>query len=173
MKNIKYQTVNDRFIRTDITSQFIKEEIKRGADRSYIESLLTIEHWILTGNDRCTYDGLSIPYFSNSHPSQLAKKYHEAYRQIFIDNKGMETFLKEEEEKYKSQVKQQHELDAMNNYLKTKNDEIQKVKDDMLIKMKYDISNSDLFMFTTYKETIDKRFLELEKEHSILFKTNK
>lgn len=101
---VKYERVKDasvwgfRMVRTEITSQFIKDEIKKGKNQEYIDHLLTIEHWIITGDDRATYDGLSIPWFSPNHPSQLARRYPEAYEKILRDNKGDDGVKKKKEQ---------------------------------------------------------------------------
>lgn len=74
--------------KVNVLSPWLKEEVKRaGGINGYISCLLTIEHYITTGDDRATYDGLSIPWFSQHHPSQMIEQYKMEYKKIYNDLK--------------------------------------------------------------------------------------
>jgi hypothetical protein len=100
---VKYELIPDnsylgmRSIRTEVTSPYLRNEIKN-CDRKNkdqmkrIDHLRTIEHYILTGNDSMTYDGLNIPHFSPHHPSQLVEKYYQKeYKQMKLELLGSPT----------------------------------------------------------------------------------
>lgn len=79
-------------IKVNVLSPYIKEEMRKMPGTSLnqiVKTMLTLEHWITTGDDHVTFDGLNIPYFSDRHPSKLAKKYPAIYDKIYNDLKDL------------------------------------------------------------------------------------
>lgn len=89
------------FVRNEMSGQIASKRV----DGWYINDLLNLEHWILNGESRVTWNGLNIPYFSDDFPSQVQGRRPKQYRKIFIELKGQEAYKKFLAEKKKEHIK--------------------------------------------------------------------
>lgn len=76
--------VDSEFIRDEI----IKRDYANPEDRLYVEDLLNLEHWIENGNDNKTHDGFNIPWFYQSHYTQVIFRRKREHRKIMLELKG-------------------------------------------------------------------------------------
>lgn len=78
-------------------SEFIRDEIRERdysnpEDRLYVEDLLDLEHWIKDGDDNRNHYGMYIPYFCQSHHTQVIVRHKREHRKIFLELKGKEAY---------------------------------------------------------------------------------
>lgn len=77
----------------EVESEFIRDEIRKcnysnPEDRLYVGDLLDLEHWIKDGDDNRNHVGMHIPYFSQSHSTQVIVRRKREHRKILSELKG-------------------------------------------------------------------------------------